>query len=186
MLNEYFHIMVGIINKHGGVVDKFIGDAIMAVWGAPTPHERDSQNAVRACIEMRKALEILNETRTGRGQVPIKIGIGLHKGEAISGNIGSDERMEYTVIGDAVNQAARIEASTKAFGTDLLISDTLFELVKDEFVIKEAGKVEVKGKSQPLVLFKVPGYIENGEEIIVRTEWSDYEAGEDAKVKMAS
>ncbi|MCB0355455.1 MAG: HAMP domain-containing protein [Bdellovibrionales bacterium] len=186
MLNEYFHIMVGIINKNGGVVDKFIGDAIMAVWGAPTPNDRDSQNAVTACLEMREALQILNEKRIARGQVPIKIGIGLHKGEAISGNIGSDERMEYTVIGDAVNQAARIEASTKAFGTDLLISDTLFELVKEEFVIKEAGKVEVKGKSQPLTLFKVPGYIREGEEVLIRTEYSDYEAGEDAKVKMAS
>ncbi|MCB9025233.1 MAG: HAMP domain-containing protein [Bdellovibrionaceae bacterium] len=186
MLNEYFHIMVGIINKNNGVVDKFIGDAIMAVWGAPTAHERDAQNALMSCLEMREALAILNEKRIARGQVPIKIGIGLHKGEAISGNIGSDERMEYTVIGDAVNQAARIEASTKAFGTDLLISDTLFELISDEFVIKEAGKVEVKGKSKPLTLFKVPGYIKDGEEIIIRTEYSDYDAGEDAKVKIAS
>src|SRR5262249_35275606 len=107
MLNEYFQIMVGIINKHGGIVDKFIGDAIMAVWGAPNATDRDTQNAVKACIEMRQALNSLNELRAGRGQVPIKIGMGLHRGEAISGTIGSSERMEYTVIGDTVNQSSR-------------------------------------------------------------------------------
>lgn len=187
MLNEYFQIMVGIINRHGGVVDKFIGDAIMAVWGAPTPTDRDSLNAVKACIEMRQALEKLNETRIGRNQVPIKMGIGLHCGSVISGTIGSDERMEYTVIGDTVNQASRIEASTKAFGTDLLLSDEVAELVKGEFVVESAGKVEVKGKSQPLTLFKVRGYFnEKGEQVRVQTPYSDYESGAADKVKMAS
>ncbi len=187
MLNEYFQIMVGIINRSGGVVDKFIGDAIMAVWGAPTASERDSQNAIRACIEMRESLAKLNELRASRGTVPIKIGMGLHRGDAISGTIGSEERMEYTVIGDAVNQAARIEASTKAFGTDLLISDSLADTVASEFVIEEAGKVEVKGKSKPLTLFKVRGYInEAGEPVLVKTAFSDYEAEGDDKVKMAS
>jgi adenylate cyclase len=187
MLNEYFQIMVGIINKNGGIVDKFIGDAIMAVWGAPSGTPEDPQKAVRACVDMRSALEKLNESRGERGKIPIKIGMGLHFGEAISGTIGSDERMEYTVIGDTVNQAARIEASTKAFGTDLLISDALFEAIKEQFIIEEAGKVEVKGKSQPLTLFKVRGYLdENGQQVLVRTKYSDYEAGHDDKVKVAS
>lgn len=121
MLNEYFAIMVRIINSHGGVVDKFIGDAIMAVWGAPRHTDKDAHNAVRACLEMRKALAALNERRIRRGHTEIFIGIGLHAGTAISGTIGSDERMEYTVIGNTVNTASRIEASTKAFGrfTDL-------------------------------------------------------------------
>jgi adenylate cyclase len=186
MLNEYFQIMVAIINRHGGVVDKFIGDAIMAVWGAPNGNERDPQNAVKACIEMRQALEVLNTTRKGRGQVPIKIGIGLHRGDAISGTIGSSERMEYTVIGDTVNQASRIESSTKAFGTDFLLSDSLADFVKDEFIVEEAGRVEVKGKAEPLTLFKVRGYFdEQKNPIIVRTEYSDYEAGDADKVKMA-
>ncbi len=186
MLNEYFQIMVSIINKHGGVVDKFIGDAIMAVWGAPNTNERDPQNAVKACIEMRSALEKLNILRQSRGQVPIKIGIGLHRGEAISGTIGSSERMEYTVIGDTVNQASRIESSTKAFGTDFLLSDSLADFIKDEFIVEEAGRVEVKGKSEPLTLFKVRGfYDEQKNPIIVRTEWSDYEAGDADKVRVA-
>ncbi|MBK9039729.1 MAG: HAMP domain-containing protein [Bdellovibrionales bacterium] len=187
MLNEYFQIMVGIINRNNGVVDKFIGDAIMAVWGAPTSSDRDSLNAVKACIEMRQALEKLNEARIARSQVPLKMGIGLHCGFVISGTIGSDERMEYTVIGDTVNQASRIEASTKAFGTDLLLSDEVAELVKKEFVTEEAGKVEVKGKSQPLTLYKVRGYYdEAGQPVKVQTAYSDYESGEVDKVKVAS
>ncbi|MCB0367062.1 MAG: HAMP domain-containing protein [Bdellovibrionaceae bacterium] len=186
MLNEYFQIMVGIINRHGGVVDKFIGDAIMAVWGAPNPSDRDPFNAVKACMEMREALDKLNQTRGERGQVPIKMGIGLHCGSVISGTIGSDERMEYTVIGDTVNQASRIEASTKAFGTDLLLSNEIAEIVKGEFIVEEAGKVEVKGKSDALKLHKVRGYVdESGKEVRVQTQYSDYEAEGADKVKIA-
>lgn len=186
MLNEYFQIMVGIINRNGGVVDKFIGDAIMAVWGAPNASEQDTENAVRACLEMRTALNELNDIRIGRGQVPIKIGMGLHRGSAISGTIGSDERMEYTVIGDAVNQASRIESSTKAFGTDLLVSDDVADKVGEFFWIEEAGKAEVKGKSKPLTMFKVRGRLENGEPVEIRTPYSDYAAEAADKVKVAS
>lgn len=186
MLNEYFQIMVKIINEHGGVVDKFIGDAIMAVWGAPQAHERDPQNAVKACLEMRKALEKLNEARIGRGKTPIRIGMGLHRGEAISGTIGSSERMEYTVIGDTVNQASRIEASTKTFGSDLLLSEGLAEIAKLDFILEDAGSVEVKGKSQPLKLFKVRGYFdENKQAVTVQTAYSDFEKSKDDKVKAA-
>jgi len=186
MLNEYFHVMVKIINDHGGVVDKFIGDAIMAVWGAPNTSEQDSHNAVKACLMMRQALEKLNELRAARNKVPIKIGMGLHRGEAISGTIGSEERMEYTVIGDTVNQASRIEASTKAFGTDLLLSEGLAEHVAAEFLLELAGNVEVKGKSEPLKLFKARGYYdENRAPVVVRTEFSDYEAGDVDKVKVS-
>jgi adenylate cyclase len=186
MLNEYFQIMVRIINAHGGIVDKFIGDAIMAVWGAPHTGERDAQNAVKACLEMRSALAQLNEARIARGQVPIKIGMGLHKGEAISGTIGSEERMEYTVIGDTVNQASRIEASTKAFGTDLLLSEGLAETVSSDYMLETAGAVEVKGKAEPLKLFKVRGYFdENRTPVTIQTPYSDYEAGAVEKVRVA-
>ncbi len=186
MLNEYFQIMVKIINSNGGVVDKFIGDAIMAVWGAPHSTHKDSQNAVKACIEMRIALEKLNDMRASRNQVPIKIGMGLHRGEAISGTIGSEERMEYTVIGDTVNQASRIEASTKAFGTDLLLSEQLAEEVKGDFMIELSGSVEVKGKAESLKLFRVRGYFDPQKNpVIVRTPYSDYEAGDADKVKIA-
>lgn len=185
MLNEYFGVMVGIINKHGGVVDKFIGDAIMAVWGAPKSSDRDSQKAVRACIEMRKGLNDLNERRIARGQPPIQIGMGLHAGPAISGTIGSDERMEYTVIGNTVNTSSRIEASTKAFGTDLLITDDVLSKIGEDFKVEYAGSAEVKGRSEALKMFKVRGYrAESGELIDVVTPYSDYEAEAADKVKI--
>jgi adenylate cyclase len=185
MLNEYFGIMVKIINSHGGVVDKFIGDAIMAVWGAPKSGDRDAHQAVRACLEMRRSLEALNESRIRRGQIPISIGMGLHAGNAISGTIGSDERMEYTVIGNTVNTASRIEASTKAFGSDLLISDTVVEKIGEEFYYDLAGAAEVKGRSEALKMYKVRGYkAENGDYVIVKTPYSDYEAEAADKVKI--
>lgn len=186
MLNEYFEVMVGIINKNKGVVDKFIGDAIMAVWGAPKSDARDTQHALLACIEMRSALWELNKKRETRGQIPIKIGMGLHAGPAISGTIGSTERMEYTVIGDTVNMTSRIESSTKAFGTDLLISEDIAKKVGDEFLIELAGSAEVKGKAEPLKMFKVRGYKKNNGEVVeVKTPFSDYEAEAAEKVKVA-
>nr|BFD58822.1 hypothetical protein CKG001_09290 [Bdellovibrio sp. CKG001] len=185
MLNEYFGVMVKIINSHGGVVDKFIGDAIMAVWGAPKSSDRDAHQAVRACLEMRRALEELNERRIARSQPPINIGMGLHAGKAISGTIGSDERMEYTVIGNTVNTASRIEASTKAFGADLLISDTVIERIGEDFKTELAGAAEVKGRSEALKMFKVRGYrAEDGSMVEVRTPYSDYEAEAADKVKI--
>ncbi|MBO9667836.1 MAG: HAMP domain-containing protein [Bdellovibrio sp.] len=184
MLNEYFGVMVKIINSHGGVVDKFIGDAIMAVWGAPRSSNQDAQKALRACLEMRKALESLNEKRIARGQPAINIGMGLHAGTAISGTIGSDERMEYTVIGNTVNTASRIEASTKAFGADLLVTDTVIEKVGEDFKVELAGAAEVKGRSEAIKMYKVRAYRENGQYIEVRTPYSDYEAESADKVKV--
>lgn len=185
MLNEYFQEMVKVIYAHHGIVDKFIGDAIMAIWGAPKSTGDDAYQAVMACIEMRIALDELNKKRRARGDVPIKIGMGLHYGEAISGTIGSDDRMEFTVIGDTVNMASRIESSTKAFGTDLLLSEDIAGFVRERFVLEEAGSAEVKGKTEPLKFYKVRGYVgQNGEAFLVKTEWSDYEAEKADKVKV--
>lgn len=187
MLNEYFAVMVKIINQHGGIVDKFIGDAIMAVWGVPKSSPKDAQNAVKACLEMRKALAELNEKRLKRNESPIQIGMGLHYGTAISGTIGSEERMEYTIIGNTVNTGSRIESSTKAFGSDLLVSDTVLEKVKDDFLSEFAGAAEVKGRSEPLKLHKIRGFKKvNGEFEIVVTPYSDYEPEAADKVKIAS
>jgi adenylate cyclase len=186
MLNEYFQIMVSLITTNRGIVDKFVGDAIMAIWGAPQSTERDCWYAVRACLEMRMALAQLNDRRVARGQPPIKIGMGLHTGPAISGKIGSTERMEYTVIGDTVNMASRIEASTKAFGADLLISEAVAKEIRSGFILEEAGVAEVKGKSEGIRLYKVRGYIEaTGEKVVLQTPYSDYEPAHADKVKIA-
>lgn len=175
MLNGYFEIMVGIIIKHNGVVDKFIGDAIMAVWGAPTPTDHDTHDAIAACMEMREGLVRFNEKRVAEGKEPILMGAGVHTGSVISGTIGSDERMEYTVIGDAVNTAARIEASTKEFGTDLLVSREVMDIVGDKFFAHRAGEIKAKGKSNLLELYIVDGVIkEDGTQIETHTEYSKY------------
>lgn len=188
MLNEYFAVMVKIINANGGIVDKFIGDAIMAVWGVPKSNQKDGHNAVKACLEMRQALADLNEKRMHRKEPPLQIGMGLHAGSAISGTIGSDERMEYTIIGNTVNTGSRIEAATKAFGTDLLISDTVIEKISDVFKTEYAGSAEVKGRSEPLKLHKVRGMKDavTGEYKIIVTPYSDYEAEKADKVKIAA
>lgn len=185
MLNEYFGTMVRIINETGGVVDKFIGDAIMAVWGAPNSKEDDAFQAVRACLRMREALNSLNEKRISEHKNPLMIGMGLNMGPAVAGTIGSDERMEYTVIGNTVNTSSRIEAATKAFGSDLLVSEEIFEKCKSHFIFEKAGEVEVKGRSTGLNLYKVKGYIsDTGEQTIIATPYSDYQAEAADKVKL--
>ena len=142
-------------------------------------------NAVKASLEMRLGLQALNERRIARGEIPIKIGMGLHFGDAISGTVGSEALMEFTVIGDTVNLASRIEASTKAFGTDLLISEDLAKKIEGRVVIELAGSAEVKGKTEPLKFFKVRGFMNpDGSQQILKTDYSDYEAGDVEKVKV--
>lgn len=176
MINEYMTRMVSIIRKHGGIVDKYVGDAIMALWGVPESKPHDLEQAVRACIEMRKELSLLNDVRMARGQGSIKIGMGLNVGQVIAGNIGSDEKMEYTVIGDSVNLASRIESMTKEYGTDLLISSSIADRVPGKFMLEECASVKVKGKTEAVRIFKVPGFIdEAGLEVIVKTPYSEYE-----------
>lgn len=187
MLNEYMDAMVKVIYKNGGVVDKFVGDAIMAVWGVPEQTEDDVKNSITACLEMRTALDELNQKRILRGEEPIMIGMGLHYGDVISGTVGSEDRMEYTIIGDTVNTAARIESSTKSFGTDLLISDELQNELAGKFITKKAGSISAKGKSQDLTLFTVEGFMTSeGIHQIVKTPYSHYEASHDEKTKVVA
>ena len=186
MLNEYFSYMVPAINDSGGVVDKFIGDAIMAVWGVPNSNPDDGKNALTACLKMRTTLNELNMIRRERGEQDLWIGMGLHYGEAISGTIGSMERMEYTVIGNTINTASRIEASTKAFGTDLLVSEEVQAQLPD-FIYELAGSVEAQGRSEPLKLFRVKGLItEDRNEIEIQTPFSSYTAEKAGKIKIVS
>lgn len=157
-LNEYMTAMVECVNNTHGVVDKFIGDAIMAVWGAPTtagsPKE-DALNCIRAALQMRAALIIFNRGRGGDKKPIIRIGCGINSGPVVAGQIGSIKRMEYTVIGDAVNLASRTEALNKPMGTDILITEYTYELVKDEVLVEEMPSVTVKGKEKPLRMFAV-------------------------------
>ena len=155
-LNEYMTRMVSCVNTSGGVVDKFIGDAVMAIWGAPvsagTP-ELDARNCVRSALAMRAALIEFNKGRGGDRKPVIKIGCGINTGEVIAGQIGSHERMEYTVIGDSVNLASRTESLNKPLCTDILITEHTWNLVRDYVLVEEMPAVTVKGKSEKIRLF---------------------------------
>jgi adenylate cyclase len=155
ILNEYFTDMVDCVMAEGGVVDKYIGDNIMAVFGAPVSRPDDALRAVRAAKGMREALAKLNARFATRGIEPLKFGIGLHTGEVVAGNIGSIRRMEYTVIGDAVNVASRLESKTKELGTDILISDETQARLGDEIAVEAFGEISVKGRAAPVKIFKV-------------------------------
>ena len=157
-LNAYMTRMVECVNQTNGVVDKYIGDAIMAVWGAPETSgsaEGDALNAVTAALMMRDSLSKFNRERAGRGLPPVKIGCGINSGPVVAGQIGSEERMEYTVIGDAVNLASRTEALNKPFATDVLITENTWKLIKDKIVVAEMPGVHVKGKTDAIKMFAV-------------------------------
>jgi adenylate cyclase len=157
LLNEYFTEMVNIVMDEGGVVDKYIGDAIMAVFGAPVSKPDDAVNAVRAAVRMRGALRQLNERLASRGIPPLKTGIGIHTGDVVAGNIGSERRMEYTVIGDAVNLASRLESNTKELGVDVLISKDTYEVTKSMVDARPVREITVKGRNQPVMTYEVVG-----------------------------
>ncbi len=157
LLNEYFTDMVTVIIKEDGVVDKYIGDAIMAVFGAPVQRKDDPLRAVRAAVHMRIGLKKLNVRLKERGIAPIRTGIGIHTGDVVAGNIGCEQRMEYTVIGDAVNLASRLESNTKEVGADILISEDTYEAVKDHVEVRKVRELTVKGRVQPVMTYEVLG-----------------------------
>ncbi|BDS06406.1 hypothetical protein NT6N_14460 [Oceaniferula spumae] len=154
-LNEYLGKMVEVIFAHGGTVDKFIGDAIMATWGGlgGRPAEQFAEAAVTAATEMLEELAKLNEAWAKKGLDPFKIGIGLHHGEAVVGEVGSEQRTDFTVIGDAVNLASRIEGLTKMMGLDLLVSSSLVNLLSDTSSWLNVGEVRVKGRGAGVSLY---------------------------------
>jgi adenylate cyclase len=158
-LNEYLGEMVGVIFRRLGTVDKFMGDGIMAVWGnvvSEGPTE-DARHAVAAAWEMLERLDALNASWAERELRPFAIGIGLHHGDAVFGNIGSAEKMEPTVIGDTVNLASRVEGLTKKYGIALCITQPLAELVSEHFLLRTVDLVQVVGKSRPVEILTVVG-----------------------------
>ncbi len=157
ILNEYFSAMIEIIFKYEGTLDKFIGDAIMAVFGAPVAHPDDPQRALRTAVEMREELKKLQEKWKGEGRPAFDIGIGINTGEVVAGNIGSSERMDYTVIGDNVNLASRLESLNKEHQTHILISEDTYQKVKDVAKVRPIEPVKVKGKEKEVMIYEVEG-----------------------------
>ena len=154
-LNEYFADMTAEIKAHGGMINKFIGDGIMALFGAPVPHPDDARRAVRSALGMVKRNKEYNRRRTERGLRKLIIVIGLHTGDAVVGNIGAPEKMEYTAIGDTVNVASRIEGENKTFHSQLLVSEATYEQVRQDVVAELAGHAELKGVAEPMAVYKI-------------------------------
>ena len=153
MLNEYFELMVEVVFKHEGTLDKFVGDEIMALFGAPVAHDDDAYRAVKVAVEQMHALEEWNLVRVAEGDDPVQIGIGINSGDVVAGYLGSSKALEYTVIGDVVNTASRLCSTAKA--GEILIARSTYELVKDFFVCEELPPVQVKNKAQPLAIYRV-------------------------------
>jgi len=176
-LNRYFQSMVEIImDRHGGIVDKYIGDAIMAIFGAPVRHEDDALASVLAGLDMREALESFNERQRAAGFPEFHTGVGINFGEVTVGNIGTEKKMDYTVIGDSVNLASRLEGLTKQYHEAIIISESLQERVGDKLPCRLLDLVTVKGKTRGVKIYAVKRTLEAAE----KEAWDMNEAAMEA------
>ncbi|MEW6007755.1 MAG: adenylate/guanylate cyclase domain-containing protein [bacterium] len=159
LLNEYFTAMNQVIFKHKGTLDKYIGDAIMVFYGAPLYPEDHAKRAVLTALDMIKELNRLKKEWKARGKEELDIGIGINTGEAVVGNIGSDIQTNYTVIGDEVNLASRLEGMTRKYDAQIIISKATYEKIKDEILSREVDLIVVKGKTKPVMIYEPIGLI---------------------------
>jgi adenylate cyclase len=155
MLNEYFELMVEVVFKYEGTLDKFVGDEIMALFGAPVAHEDDAYRAVKVAVEQMHALEEWNLVRVAEGEDPVQIGIGINSGEVVAGYLGSSKALEYTVIGDSVNTGSRLCSAAKA--GQILVSEDTEKRLGGRFDLQEQPPMSLKGKSKPLRIYAVIG-----------------------------
>jgi len=155
MLNSYFTEMVDVIFNQGGILDKYIGDAIMAVFGTPFKKPEDPDNAVTAAVEMLLTLRSYNAQRIAAGEEPIDMGVGVNTDEVVAGNIGSQKRMDYTVIGDGVNLASRLVGASKYYGASILISESTFNKQKRPRIARHLDLIRVKGKEKPISVYEI-------------------------------
>jgi adenylate cyclase len=158
LLNEYLTVMTDVVFKYDGTLDKYMGDAIMAIYGAPLDQEDHPSRACLSALEMMEALERLNQKWIGEGKPPVDIGIGINTGMMMVGNMGSDQRFDYTVMGDEVNLGSRLEGANKNYRTNILLSQFTYERVKDQFVCMEVDRVRVKGKQLPVNIYQLHGH----------------------------
>jgi adenylate cyclase len=156
LLNEFYALMIETVFKHDGTLDKFLGDAVMAVFGAPIAHPDHAVRAVRTAIAMQEGITALNEARAKEGKERIQVGIGVSVGEVVAGTVGSGERMEYTVIGDSVNLASRLESNAKP--GRILISERTYDKVRNLVEVVPLGPIKVKGKEEQVEVFELVGH----------------------------
>ncbi len=155
MLNEYFSFMEDVVSNRKGMVDKYIGDAMMVLFGAPVSTGADAENAVTASVDMLRVLTMLNARRKGAGKQELRIGVGIATGQVITGNIGSSKRMSFTAIGDAVNLSARLEALTKAYGVDVLICGATQARLTADHKVRRLDVIRVRGQGRPSTVYEV-------------------------------
>jgi adenylate cyclase len=155
MLNEYFSFMEDVVTNRSGIIDKYIGDAIMALFGSPFPSDNDATNAVQAATDMFQVLQMLNTRRAADGRAAIRIGVGIGTGTVITGNIGSPKRMDFTVIGDPVNLASRIETATKTYGAEILVCGTTWSRLALPPRARRLDLVRLRGQSRPTELWEI-------------------------------
>jgi len=157
LLDDYFGHMGQIVMGHGGIVNKFLGDGMLACWGVPDGDANHAVHAMQAALDMRKKLEELNAWRAQRGEPALRIGIGLHTGVVAAGMLGGAEQHEYTVIGDAVNLASRVEGLTKALGVDILVSESTWRAGEGRFQGARMSEERVKGRKEAVVVYSLKG-----------------------------
>ena len=157
MLNRYFKVMIDAVVEFGGTLDKFVGDAIVVEYSAPIEQENHEARGVLTSLRMRESLAEYNVEQEARGQPTLKIGMGVNTGPAVVGNIGSEQKLEYTAMGDTVNVSARLESTTKEMETDILISDTTYQAVKDLVEVGPSSTTQVKGREEPVKMYSVVG-----------------------------
>jgi adenylate cyclase len=176
-INEYLTEMTKIVINNSGTLDKYIGDAIMAFWGAPLPMEDHALKACKTAVQMQKKLAVLREEWDLSEDQQIKIRIGLNTGEVVVGNIGGQNRFDYTVMGDTVNLASRLEGANKQYGTLNMISEYTYNVVKNDVVARELDNIRVKGKEKPTRVYELIGLQEDGEAAKKLEELKNYFEG---------
>jgi adenylate cyclase len=169
-LSEYFEELASLIIREGGTVDKFIGDAVFAFWNAPQPVERHEHAACATALKCRVALQRLNERWAGQGLTTWHTRFGVHVGDAVLGNVGSSDRIDYTAIGDTVNLSSRLEGLNKHYGTGILASGDVADVCSDEFLFRRIDRSQPKGTAKPLDVFELLGAREGLEELRVTPE----------------
>jgi adenylate cyclase len=157
LLNEYLTAMTNVVFKYDGLLDKYMGDAIMAVFGAPLDQPDHPIRACRTALDMMEELKKLQEKWAGEGRPVLDIGVGINTGDMVVGNMGSEMRFDYTVMGDSVNLGSRLEGINKEYGTNIIISEYTYEAVKDVFFCREMDSVRVKGKKRPVRIYELIG-----------------------------
>ena len=160
-LNEYLTHMTNVVFDHHGTLDKYIGDAIMAIFGAPLPQDDHPERACATALDMMDKLRALQEEWREQGKPVLEIGIGINTGVMMVGNMGSEGRFDYTVLGDNVNLASRLEGLTKMYGVRIIVSETTWDVAKERFIGRELDVVRVKGKQNPVAIYQVMDRAEN-------------------------